>query len=823
MANEFRVKNGLIVDEVSAGAGVLTIADSDISSDDGSIAMTVVDGQTVTIGKSGSHANIVVAPHGTASSEKITLTNTSGTAADAIGIVATAGGLTVDVAGDIKLDADGGNVVFADGSTDIFNFDVDGTQLTIHDDQDTGDYFDITIAQHGATTISTVDDDATAADLTLDIDGDITLDAAGGDIKFVATALTLETDNAELRFSDGSYETGFKAHATMTANAMYTLPPAWPNGNKMLQSTSAGALTWENDLSVETLATAGTVSIGADLEVAGGDLEFGKAQNATITVEATDTGTDGKDLTISAGAATAASTNDAGGDLILTSGDGDGTGTSEIIFKTKVTGTDAVAERMRIGPLGYLGIGTTSPDHSLEIESSAASEPVLSIKNTHAGATSGELRFSKDSASGADSDVMGMISFYGTDAGNNTEEKLAYMDAYIVESDHGSEAAGIRFYVAEYDATNTLAMSIVGDASNDGVTTTIIHGNMQVLGTTSEVSSTTISIEDALIELGMVDGAAPSETTTIDLGMIVNYYHSSAKKGAFYWDSSATSWALSEVVAEGGGQVLTPSAGDTEMRYYYDASNYYSIGVAANGATTLQTVDSDGTAGNLQITADGTAELAGTTVSLDSAGDINLYAAGEDINFYGSSDTAYGSITNNSGVMQIKSAANKELEIRSERDMTFLVDDDASDSNSFFTFKTEDNTLADSSNFDNRVGKVITKYYSTSLLIGQTEFGKGLLSSNSEGTLFTYDGTVFGAVEVTIHITDGTTDQINKMMICADTSSGDAVNYSNYSVLYSDGSTELGTVSASISTNTVSVKVDADINDTVTYAVTFLA
>tara|TARA_B100000519_G_scaffold16372_1_gene12090 strand:- start:10563 stop:13040 length:2478 start_codon:yes stop_codon:yes gene_type:complete len=50
-------------------------------------------------------------------------------------------------------------------------------KFTIHDDDDTGDYFRIEIAQHGATTISTVDDDAAAGHLTLDIDGDITLDA----------------------------------------------------------------------------------------------------------------------------------------------------------------------------------------------------------------------------------------------------------------------------------------------------------------------------------------------------------------------------------------------------------------------------------------------------------------------------------------------------------------------------------------------------------------------------------------------------------------------------------------------------------------------
>ncbi len=70
MANEFRVKNGLIVDEVSSGAGVLSIIDSNITSDDGSIEVTVVDGQTLTLGQASAGANIVIAPHETASSRE---------------------------------------------------------------------------------------------------------------------------------------------------------------------------------------------------------------------------------------------------------------------------------------------------------------------------------------------------------------------------------------------------------------------------------------------------------------------------------------------------------------------------------------------------------------------------------------------------------------------------------------------------------------------------------------------------------------------------------------------------------------------------------
>ena len=61
--------------------------------------------------------------------------------------------------------------------------------------------------------------------------------------------------------------------------------------------------------------------------------------------------------------------------------------------------------------------------------SASASQPLLSLTNTHAGATAGILRFNKDSASGDDNDVMGTIEWYGTDAAENPHERLAYVDS----------------------------------------------------------------------------------------------------------------------------------------------------------------------------------------------------------------------------------------------------------------------------------------------------------------------------------------------------------------------------------------------------------
>ncbi|SVE07781.1 uncharacterized protein METZ01_LOCUS460635, partial [marine metagenome] len=73
---------------------------------------------------------------------------------------------------------DGGQWNFTDAGATHFLLDADNTLVTMYDDQDTGDLMTIQIAQHGATTLTTTDDDAAAADLTMDVDGELVLDAA---------------------------------------------------------------------------------------------------------------------------------------------------------------------------------------------------------------------------------------------------------------------------------------------------------------------------------------------------------------------------------------------------------------------------------------------------------------------------------------------------------------------------------------------------------------------------------------------------------------------------------------------------------------------
>ena len=233
------------------------------------------------------------------------------------------------------------------------------------------------------------------------------------------------------------------------------------------------------------------VTVGTDLTVTGGDVSYGNGQDATLAVADTSSGTDGRDLTISAGSAPTGSANQNGGDLILKSGGGDGTGTSMIAFHTKVNGTDAAAERMRIHTDGNVGIGTSAPSQILQVASAA---PIVVVQNTTDEHTDG----------GAESKVL-----FGDHAGN----ALSMIEgAHIGSSD---DAKG-QFKVSTNNGSGTqLAMSI-DDSQN-----TVLSGDLSIsggdttLGTAGNTTATTIStITNTGTTVGKSLTIAAGSTTT---------------------------------------------------------------------------------------------------------------------------------------------------------------------------------------------------------------------------------------------------------------------------------------------------------------------
>jgi len=80
-----------------------------------------------------------------------------------------------------------------------------------------------------------------------------------------------------------------------------------------------------------------------------------------------------------------------------------------------------------------------------------------------------------------------------------------------------------------------------------------VSGNLYVNGSTTQVNTSSMTVEDRTIELGLVDGSAPSSATTWDLGVLFNYNSSGAKKAAVAWEGTNDRFVFGSQVSDGGG------------------------------------------------------------------------------------------------------------------------------------------------------------------------------------------------------------------------------------------------------------------------------
>jgi len=218
----------------------------------------------------------------------------------------------------------------------------------------------------------------------------------------------------------------------------------------------------------------------SDVSYSSGDLTitsldtvtFANGGAAVVTVANTAANTAGKDLTISAGSEPGGASNNAdGGDLILASGGGDGTGTSAMTFSTKVSGTDAVAERMRIHTDGNVGIGIATPAAELDIAGSggsdgAAGSPTLRLSNT------------VDTTDWDINDVIGTIEYYAHDVSGNAPYVSSFIKNMADTSSTTMPFGGLAFGVSNENAAATEQMRLNYKGALGIGTTTIPHGGI---------------------------------------------------------------------------------------------------------------------------------------------------------------------------------------------------------------------------------------------------------------------------------------------------------------------------------------------------------
>ena len=97
------------------------------------------------------------------------------------------------------------------------------------------------------------------------------------------------------------------------------------------------------------------------------------------------------------------------------------------------------------------------------------------------------------------------------------------------------------------NATNAATIDASGNIT--AAQNLTISGNLFVNGSTTQVNTAAITVEDRTIELGVVDGSAPSSATTWDLGVLFNYHATTAKKSAFIWEHGDARFKFASVLA----------------------------------------------------------------------------------------------------------------------------------------------------------------------------------------------------------------------------------------------------------------------------------
>jgi hypothetical protein len=158
--------------------------------------------------------------------------------------------------------------------------------------------------------------------------------------------------------------------------------------------------------------------------------------------------------------------------------------------------------------------------------------------------------------SGADVEVIGDLKV----TGNDIKASDGATNITLTSSTLTTFAGDIKVTGNDIQASDgTVAITLAGNDVTiaDDLT---VSGNLYVNGSTTQVNTAALTVEDRTIDLGIVNGAAPAGNTTWDLGILFNYYATTAKKSAVIWEHGDARFKFASVLASDtdGSDVNTP-------------------------------------------------------------------------------------------------------------------------------------------------------------------------------------------------------------------------------------------------------------------------
>jgi len=391
-----------------------------------------------------------------------------------------------------------------------FSNNVSSAKMEFLSPADTGDKFQINTTTHGATTLTTIDDDATAAHFEIAANGNITLDAAGS-IALEAGSGVVTGDAAAYQFSSSSTS---RPSFSLDNNTDDATGPTiqlrnFRDGNGLEDGDILGNIVFDGHDVVGQDEGYGSI-VASAIETGNGDeagqIAISVANDGTprngITMTADKGTAEEVDVTIANGAA---SLTTIAGDLSAANGvvrieshaildaqiestghlnfvidsDNDETGQSFGFFANTLHGSNKIM--------------SLAEDATLQVGDFFSPGTVV-IHNEVDDANSGELKFQTQRgaivADAQDDDTVGKISFHGHDDGTPSVQQYGEVTCIASDVTSGQEAGAMIFKVAEFDGTVTQGLKLEGNTDANGevdvniaagaASTTTIAGNLTV-------------------------------------------------------------------------------------------------------------------------------------------------------------------------------------------------------------------------------------------------------------------------------------------------------------------------------------------------------
>jgi hypothetical protein len=246
-----------------------------------------------------------------------------------------------------------------------------------------------------------------------------------------------------------------------------------------------------------------------------------------------------------------------------------------------------------------------------------------------------------------------------------------------------------------------------------------------------DLGSSSLEFKDAFFDGTVTTDALVADTANIDAGTIDGV--------TLGTNSAITQAVIDDVDINGKVITMTGSSSDTAV-----------FTAGTNGTLSIVTTDDSAAAANITITADGTFEADGTTITLDSSGDIVLDADGANVTFKDGGTSILDIANNSTDVEFTVSTADKNFKIK------------GTDGSSAITALDIDMALAGKATFN---GDVVV---GGDLTVTGDDI---VMGTNTAGNLLIADGTNFNSIAVgdLSAITSVASDDV---LIAVDTSGG---------------------------------------------------